>query len=555
MFSRVWVLAGILALASVACGSQSGSPGGGGTAPGGGGADTPKPGGRLSLDVAFEPNNWDTTRANRRQIYYTAHTMGRLLRFKTGPGIGYEDLTLEGEMAEKWSLSPDGKAFTFNLRKGVKFHNIAPVNGREANSNDIKFTMEYVARTGEFASIKDKLGLSNESWTVQGLAGVDTPDPYTAVVKFNDPFVPFLNYTTIGFLSILPREIYDKDGDFTKLRIGTGPFYLDPSASQSGTRLVYKKHKDYWEPGKPYLDEVYQLIIPDEVTQRAAFATKQLDMITERIAASDVTEIARNNPQAVQFPITAPGPAYVWLNQTPGKSPFTNDKLRKALNLSLDRDEMMKTFAGGKGALAFMGALPNMFSQEEIRKVYRYDPTEAKKLLGEAGYPNGITVELIYPGKAYGEWYANAMELMQAQSKKVGFDIQLRSLESPEVAARAKNGDFQIGGGGTLGLFADIDSNLFGSWHPTSGNNSAHVDDPKLTPMIEAQRREADPKKREELIKQAAQYINENVVGVMPLFRMPTAYFWHPHVKGQYPNFATAGTSYTPYLTDTWVER
>ncbi len=554
MFAKAWILAGTLALAALACSSPQQAP-----SPSGGGAvapaqETPKPGGRLTLDIAFEPNNWDTTKANRRQIYYTAHTMGRLLRFKSGEGIGYEDTVLEPEMAEKWAIAPDGKSFTFNLRKGVKFQNLPPVNGREFTSADVKFTLEYVSRTGEVARNKDKLGLSNESWLVAGLSGVTTPDPYTAVVQFGDPFVPFINYVSICFMSILPREIYDADGDFTKKRIGTGPFYLDTTASQSGSRLVYKKHPGYWEAGKPYLDEVYQLIIPDEVTQRAAFAAKQLDIITERISSQVLAEIEKSNPQAVKFPITSPGPGYIWLNSQPGK-PMADVRIRRAFSLAMDRDELIKTFSGGKGLWAFMGALPGAFTQDEIKKVVRYDVTEAKKLLADAGYPNGLNLELLNPGKAYGDWYNDAMELIQAQEKKAGINVTIRNIESAEVAARGKSGDYQIAAGGTLGLFADIDSNVFGAFHPSSGNNSGHVDDPKLTAMIEAQRKEADPKKRQEALRAIGLHINENVWGQVPMFRMPTAYFWHPYVKGYYPNFANAGTAYTPDMTTTWISK
>src|SRR5581483_1937220 len=97
----------------------------------------------------------------------------------------------------------------------------------------------------------------------------------------------------------LPHEIYDQDGSFKERRAGTGPFLLDQPASQSGTRLVWKKNPDYWEQGRPHLDEVYQLVLPDEATAHAAVIARQLDMITERLSLQSVEEIRKANSSVV----------------------------------------------------------------------------------------------------------------------------------------------------------------------------------------------------------------------------------------------------------------
>ncbi len=547
-----WLFLIASCLAMVACASPS-SPAAApsGAAPAAAPAG-PKLGGRLTLDIAFDPTNWDTTTTNRRQSYYTAHSMSRLLQFKSGPDVKFADLTLAPEVAEKWEISPDAKSFKFTLRKGVKWQNLPPVNGRELTSADVKFTMEYVGRIGEVAG--KSLQPSNETWTVAGLSSVDTPDPYTAVVNFKEPFAPYLSYTSSVFLSLLPREIYDRDGKFDSTRVGSGPYILDSQGTQAGSRVVWKKNPTYWEPGKPYLDEIVQLVLPDEGTARAAFRTKQLDMLTERISVSAADEIKKGNPEAVMFPFNRPGPYYVWISQKPGQI-FANDKLRKAFSLATDREAMITGFANGQGEMALAGALPDTFTPAETKGLLKYDPEQAKRLLAEAGYPNGLSVDLIFPGAAYGDTYVSLLQLLQAQVKKVGFTVNLKSMGSAELLGISRTGDFALAGGGTVGLFGDADSNLFGSWHPASGNNVTKVNDPVLTALVEAQRREADPVKRKELIRQTVRMINENVNGYITFFREPTAYFWHPYVKGQYPNFTNAGTSYTPYITETWIDK
>ena len=113
----------------------------------------PKNGGRLSLDVAFDINKFDPTKNFRRVGYHTAHAYGHLMRFKSGPDVKYTDLILEPDHAESWSMSPDGTTFTFNIRKGVKYHNVPPVNGREVTAKDVKFSLEYISHLQrQFAS-------------------------------------------------------------------------------------------------------------------------------------------------------------------------------------------------------------------------------------------------------------------------------------------------------------------------------------------------------------------------------------------------------------------
>src|SRR5215813_7422621 len=115
-------------------GGSAGPAGAGGAGAAAGAAATsgaaaaqPKNGGRLTLDVGFDINKLDPTRNFRRVNYHTAHAYGFLTRFKSGPDVKYTDLILEPDHAEKWSMSPDGTTFTFNLRKGVKYPNIPPV--------------------------------------------------------------------------------------------------------------------------------------------------------------------------------------------------------------------------------------------------------------------------------------------------------------------------------------------------------------------------------------------------------------------------------------------
>ncbi len=513
----------------------------------------PKNGGRLALDVAFDINKFDPTKNFRRVEYHTAHAYGHLMRFKSGPDVKYTDLILEPDHAENWSMSPDGTTFTFTIRKGIKFHNVPPVNGREVTAKDVKFSLEYISRTGEFAG-KGIPPAPDGGWMLQGLQGIDTPDDYTAVVKFQTAYPAFINYTTTAFLPILPREVLDRDGDFEKEAIGSGPFYLDKSASQPGTRLVWKKHPNYWETGKPHIDEVHQLVLPEPSAAYVAFQGKQLDMLTERLEPSVVPDIRKNNPDATVYQWNSPGPYYFVMQMQP-PSPFADVKVRQAVNLALDRDEIIRTLADGKGAWALAGAFPDTFTDQEIHQILKYDPEQAKQLLAQAGLAGGLNVEFLYPGKSYGEGYISLMQLMQAQWAKVGINVSFKSAESGEFNDIRFKGNYQMAAGGTIGVFADVDSYLFGAFHSSSQNAVQHANDPKLDQMVEAQRTEPDATKRTQLVRDAVKYINDNVMGLVATHYFPAVHFAQPYVKNFYPNWGNAGTTYTPLMTDLWLDK
>ena len=167
----------------------SGSP-----APGGGGpAAQAKPGGELNIQLATEPSDLDPTGKPSLLTPVLPLACDSLLSFAIGPKIDYNDVRLVPGLAEKWE-TPDGLTFTFHLVKGAKFASLAPVNGREVTSADAKWSMEYITRTGSFKN-DSKLLPSQYAALFGGLSGIETPDATTVVVKFTEPFAPFLTYS------------------------------------------------------------------------------------------------------------------------------------------------------------------------------------------------------------------------------------------------------------------------------------------------------------------------------------------------------------------------
>lgn len=304
--------------------------------------------------------------------------------------------------------------------------------------------------------------------------------------------------------------MFDKEGNYKETIIGTGPFQLDPATSQKGTRYVFKKNPTYWEQGKPYLDEVRILILLQDSTAKAGFQAKQVDVLPE-LFISDIPDLQKGNPNAQFLRYIQPRAASWRLGQAKGQV-TTDLRIRKALNMSMDRDEINKVFAGGEGQWGFAGAMEGLFTEAETKQIIgKYDPEGAKRLLAEAGYPNGV--KMFFPtDNSRTQLEMTLFQLVQAQWKKVGIDMDLQMMERTQQRQFRRTGTFDLDATINLSpLEADNDTILFGEYHSSMGNstNNAKVADPELDRLLEAQRREPNLEKRKQALRAAAMRIWE----------------------------------------------
>ena len=493
-----------------------------------------KPGGELHSWNLADPYDFDMSYAGQSGPNSDANSLAyeSLLGFKYG-GDPY-NTELVGKLAEKWE-TPDALNFTFHLRKGANFANLAPVNGREVTSADWKFSLEYNSRPGA-NPLFAKLPQAFYNWLLFGLDRVDTPDPYTAVVRFKDPYAPFLNYAASNRLQVYPHEIFDQYGNFHDHMVGTGPYQLDQASSQKGTRWVFKKNAGYWDSGKPYLDQITKLVIPDNQTAFSAFQVGQLDTLQGggALTSMDARTIKGANPNAVILPLVGLGPQNLYTNVL---RPPTNDvQVRRALSLAMDRNEFIQTFSNGQGLLATPGAFPDTFSQDELKKMtyMKYDVQQSKQLLSAAGFPNGLDIEFLF-NKNYGQQAQSIAELLQAQWAKAGIRMKLTVMSDyPGYLTRTRGGpgeDYQLTIRGKS-LETDVDSYLYAVYDPNGGVEGGIAPvDPKLTPLVEGQRKEADPAKRRDLVRQACEYIADQCWN-LAIYRDVGYSIWRPNVQG-----------------------
>jgi peptide/nickel transport system substrate-binding protein len=536
--------AGSAAAAVAACGRSPSA-----NTPGSPAAEKPRPGGTLLTPVAGDPTDWDMGYLGRStpNPYGQVLAYESLLSAKHGSGVKYEDFTLQPSLADRWE-TPDAGTYIFHIRPGVKFANLPPLNGRLLTADDIKWTYEYWSRTGPFAD----LPVSQYGWFFEGMHGIETPDGGSVVIRFDRPFAPFINYVGSYWNPIVPHDIYDIDGNLKNRMVGTGPFQLDASASQKGTRWVFKRNPTYWNTGAPYIDSVEWVIIPEDATTLAAFQAKQVDIIGATGTMLDYNtarSVKAANPAAVTYPYVSFGPLlFIYINNK--AAPLNDVRVRQAISLSTDPDEFINTFAGGQGERTLAGAFPDTFSADEIKQIQRYDPAQAKQLLAAAGFPNGLDLEFVY-NPAFGQLHLSGIQLFQAQLKKTGINLTLRAVDSAAISTARKQGKYSLTATPrTTALVGDVDSYAYANFHSGSANNESFVSDPNLDALLEAQRTEVDANKRRDIVRQAVRLINEQAYSIA-IFRAASYQFWQPYFKGYAPNFGTLGVP----RADSWLEK
>ena len=538
--------AGSLALLA-ACGKKSGSSGIQSTSSAGT-AGKPKYGGQLNLARRSDFFDFDPSGKPSANLEPVGLLYDGLLRVKAGPTTPYWDHVLEPDLADRWE-TPDAQVYTFHLHKGAKFAGNAPMNGREVTSADVKWSIEYLSRSAQFSREKaPKLAPSIIDYTYAGLQRIETPDDSTVVVHFQEPFAPFLNYSAWQWNAVLAHEIYDQDGNFSKRSGGTGPFPLDEAASKRGERWVFKKNPTYFMDGRPYIDQINMLILRDDASTYAAFQTKQIDRLDWITSASlGHAQVEKAVPSAVVFSYLNSAKN---LSMETDRPPFNDQWIRQALALCIDRDEFLKVLSEGKGGWAPAASMPSVFTDAEVKQMLKVDPAQAKQLVAAAGFPNGVDADLLYPGAAYGQQHIIEIQLIQKQARNGNINISLKSVDKTTESLRQKKGDYQLNLVPKIIVGGDLDGLLYAGYYSTSGANYGHIKDSKLDQMLVAQRQEADPAKRKELIRGAVRSINTTPWSIGLYYG--TAYeFWHPYLKNFVRNYAIQGLD----LTNSWLAK
>lgn len=367
--------------------------------------------------------------------------------------------TLRPELAESYEISPDGKTFTFKLRKGVKFH-----NGREMTADDVKYSLDRVTNpktqspgAGFFASINgydDVAGGKSES-----LSGVTVVDPSTVKIELSRPDATFLHVMAINFSHVVPREEVEKYGaDFGKHPVGTGAYRM--AEWTLGQRLVFERNADYWHKGLPYIDKITFEIGQEPIVALLRLQNGEVDVPGDGIPPAKFQEVMADPEQKAR--VVEGGQlqtGYVTMNtQMP---PFDNVKVRQAVNMAINKDRIVKLI-NNRAVPANQPLPPSMPGYDKAFAGYAYDVDKAKALLGEAGHPQGFETELFVMNTDPNPRIAQAI---QQDLAAIGIKAAIQSLAQANVIAAGgeKGGAPMIWSGG-MAWIADFPdpSNFYG---------------------------------------------------------------------------------------------
>jgi len=430
----------------------------------------PKRGGTLTRASAWDPPVIDPRLTQSIGLFqFAGLTSNRLLRYAfADEATGYSDLSLKGDLAESWQGSPDQRVWTFKLRRGVKWQNLPPLKGRELTAADIKYCFEAYAKEGV------------QTFTFQEIEGMETPDTHTLRVHLKTPNALFLQNVAEPVAVIFSREVLEEDGDLKKRLIGTGPYILKEHTRK--VRVVLQRNPEYFDTGRPYVDEYVILSTPDSATRTAAFRTGQSDFLAVQ-SLSEVENVRKTNPsavvQAVPFTLTPFG-----LALAQDRPPFNDVRVRRALSMAIDRQKQVDTLFEGHGLLGcgvpynyYQDTAPTM---KDLGAWWQYRPTDAKKLLAEAGHPNGFETTLFY--YEYNPQMTSQIQLVQQDLKKnLNIGVKISKLDYTGYYGRYVEGKWDgMAWGFQSGHAVGLDERAYVYMHSKSTKNFFKVNDPVI---------------------------------------------------------------------------
>ena len=481
----------------------------------------------------------------QQEVQETLTSMGpgiaysRLLRLRTGPDgtIPQPSLLLECELCESWQMV-DHLTYRFQLRKGVRWQDISPVNGRELVAEDVVFSYER-QRTP---------GYSNAP-LLQNLQTVEAEGPYTLRITVNPGFpdADFLLSLADGHTKVVAEEAVNVNGDLREGPvIGSGPWIWRSTRDNVGS--VFEKNPDYFEKGLPFADTFVIRVIREEETRLAAFLAGEVDVY---LTSPETWERIERTSREFNF-LSKQGGTGLILTMNVSASPFDNLQVRRAVLKALDPWDYVDAIWAGQGfaSLGMPVGRPDWhLSREEMRETYFADPSGARELLLGSGLPTPVKFDLTVAD--FGDIYLEQGKRIEENLRSVGFDPAFKVLNPSQYADTVwRDRKYQLAVG-ELPPTSTTNSFLFAILHGTLGrwNVLAHSD-VQLDAMIDEQAVESDPARRGELVREIQRYLLDQAYLFSPVTG-GARWAYNARVKGFYPN--TAASEYF-HWAKTWVE-
>jgi peptide/nickel transport system substrate-binding protein len=391
-------------------------------------------------------------------------------------------------LAESWSMSKDGLAYEFVLRKGVKFHNGEPVT-----AEDVKFSLERY-KGGGATTLKARV------------AGVDVVDPHRVRIRLKQPWPDFMTFygsPATGAAWVVPKKYVEKVGEdgFKRAPVGAGPYRF--VSFTPGVELVLEANENYWRK-TPSVKRLILRSVPDDTTRLAMLKRGEAD-IAYSLRGPLAEEIRRTPGLTLKATVPTFTEWLVFVEQWDPKSPWHDRRVRLAANLAIDRKAFNEAEYLGL-ARPTASNIPRDFQFAWPAPLYPHDAKRAKALLAEAGYPNGFDAGDLTVDTSY----AAAGEAVINDFRAVGIRAKLRPLERAAFYKADQEKSFKnlVRQGSAAAGNAATRIEAF----VVTGGIRAYGGHPDIDGLFREQAVEVDPKKREALLYRIQQMMHERVM-------------------------------------------
>ena len=410
------------------------------------------------------------------------------------------DLELVPQLATEWSWNDDGTQLTMKLREGVTFHDGTPFDAEAVAANiERSQTMEESRRKSEVASISGTEVLGSHEIRID----LAQPDA-TLLAQFADR----------AGMMVSPTAAAEAGADFGLNPVCSGPFKFEERVAQD--KIVLSKFAEYWNAGEINFDSVTYLPIPDDTVRLANLQSGDVDAIN-RLAATDRARIIEDPEIQVEEVISLgyQGITFNVGNGDKADNPWGNDaRLRRAFELSLDREAISQVVFEGAAAPGNQSFPPNSPWYDSGTPMPERDVEKARELLAEAGYADGIDLEVQVPNRPVS---MQLMQVVQSMAAEAGINITLNAKEFATMLADQSAGDYvasQVGWSGRV----DPDGNIHQFVTTEGGINDSGFSNPEVDAALDAARVTADTAARKESYDAARKILNEEA---------PLVYIYH----------------------------
>ncbi|MDH7488696.1 MAG: ABC transporter substrate-binding protein [Anaerolineae bacterium] len=452
-------------------------------------------------------------------------------------------------LAERWEVSPDGKVYTFYLRKGVKFH-----DGTPFNAEAVKFSLDRIVDP----NLKSQKAIN----MLGSYDHTEVVDEYTAKVYLKEPYAPFLDSVSQVYIAMVsPTAVQKWGADYRDHQVGTGPFMIKEYVAKDHITLV--KNPDYnWAPefmghqGPAYLDEITFRFYPDAATRAPALEAGEADVMGE-VPPQDAARLQASG-KFVLMPTKIPGQSLQFFLNTQ-KFPTDDVRVRQAMIYAVDREAIVNAVFRAFSPVAWgplSAATP--FYSKVVEGMYAYDLNKAKALIAEAGFRDtngdGIVekdgrpaeVELIL--MSWGN-VPEVGQMIQAMLRQIGISAKTQLLTYPAAVQAAREGQHNMIPQAVSSTDPDILRTFFHSRNIGAGLNWAKFSDAEMDQWLDDAVRTTDPVMRAALYERVQKKIMDEAL-IIPIRDYVNLNVASVRVKGL--RYSLQG--WFPWLYDVYVE-